>query len=112
MLERLDRGRWRRTWTPLAEEPGSRMRCCSASTRPAAAALGRAATCSSAASSTPSGALLDTPTEAERFACEALVAAVGSMVTMRIGIGAFDELPGMREPIIALAGKLLLADSA
>ena len=58
------------------------------------------------------GALLDTPTEAERFACEALVAAVSSMVTMRIGIGAFDELPGMREPIIALAGKLLHADSA
>ena len=37
-----------------------------------------------------------------RFACEALVAALSSMVTVRVGSGRFDELPGLREPMVEL----------
>lgn len=40
-----------------------------------------------------------------RFACEALVASVSSMVTVRVGSGRLDELPGLREPIIALVRR-------
>jgi AcrR family transcriptional regulator len=44
---------------------------------------------------------------ADRFACEALVAATSSMVTARVGSGRADELPGMREPLLGLAGRML-----
>ena len=52
-------------------------------------------------------AALDASSRADRFLCEALVAAISSMVTMRIGTGAIDELPGLREPIMELAGRLI-----
>jgi AcrR family transcriptional regulator len=44
----------------------------------------------------------------ERFACEALVAAVSSLVTARIGTGRAGELPALREPLVALARRLSL----
>jgi AcrR family transcriptional regulator len=44
----------------------------------------------------------------ERFACEALVAAVSSLVTARIGTGRPGELPALREPLVALARRLSL----
>ncbi len=41
-----------------------------------------------------------------RFACEALVASISSMVTVRVGSGRLDELPALREPIIELVGRV------
>ncbi len=46
------------------------------------------------------------PDSVGRFACEALVASVSSMVTVRVGSGRLDELPGLREPIIALVRRV------
>jgi AcrR family transcriptional regulator len=43
----------------------------------------------------------------DRFACEALVAALSSMVTVRVGSDRIDELPGLREPIIALVRRFM-----
>jgi AcrR family transcriptional regulator len=40
-----------------------------------------------------------------RFACEALVASISSMVTVRVGSGRLDELPTLREPIVALVRR-------
>ena len=45
---------------------------------------------------------------ADRFACEALVAAISSMVTVRVAAGEFDALPGLRTPLVALARRLRL----
>jgi len=42
----------------------------------------------------------------ERFACEALVAALISLVTARVSIGAYDDLPALREPLVALLDRL------
>jgi AcrR family transcriptional regulator len=54
------------------------------------------------------------PDSVGRFACEALVASLSSMVTVRVGSGRLEELPGLREPIMALvrraAGKPASAD--
>jgi AcrR family transcriptional regulator len=47
---------------------------------------------------------------AERFACEALVAAISSLVTARIGTGRADELPGLRPPLMALALRMRLGE--
>jgi len=44
----------------------------------------------------------------DRFACEALVAAVSSLVTARIGTGRADELPALRAPLMELARRLSL----
>jgi AcrR family transcriptional regulator len=41
-----------------------------------------------------------------RFACEALVASISSMVTVRVGSGRLEELPALREPIIALVRRV------
>src|SRR5262249_45036996 len=41
-----------------------------------------------------------------RFACEALVASISSMVTVRVGGGRLDELPALREPILALVRRV------
>jgi AcrR family transcriptional regulator len=41
-----------------------------------------------------------------RFACEALVAALSSMVTVRVGSDRLDELPGLREPIVGLVRQV------
>jgi AcrR family transcriptional regulator len=46
------------------------------------------------------------PESLGRFACEALVASISSMVTVRVGDGKLDELPALREPIIALVRRL------
>jgi AcrR family transcriptional regulator len=45
------------------------------------------------------------PDSVGRFACEALVASISSMVTVRVGSGRLDELPALREPIIALVRR-------
>lgn len=44
-----------------------------------------------------------------RFACEALVGAVASLVTVRVAVGALSELPGLREQIVALVDDHLTA---
>ncbi len=43
------------------------------------------------------------------FACEALVAAISSLVTARVGDGRAAELPELREPIISLVARMLPA---
>ena len=43
------------------------------------------------------------------FACEALVAAISSLVTSRVGEGRVAELPALRAPIIGLVPSLLPA---
>jgi AcrR family transcriptional regulator len=44
---------------------------------------------------------------ADRFACEAFVAAISAMVTSRVGRGRINELPALRDPMVGLAGRLL-----
>ncbi len=51
---------------------------------------------------------IDIDDASERFACEALVAAVSSLVTARIGAGRADELPALRAPLVELARRLSL----
>src|SRR6478609_3616571 len=43
---------------------------------------------------------------ADRFACEALVAAISSMVTLRVAAGESHALPGLRTPLVALDRRL------
>lgn len=40
-------------------------------------------------------------------ACEAFVGATSSMVTMRVATGDYDSLPGLREPLLNVARRLL-----
>ena len=48
----------------------------------------------------------DAPADStERFACEALVAAISSLVTARVGAGRADELLSLREPLVALVRR-------
>ncbi len=47
-------------------------------------------------------AVLDARTEQQRFACQALAAAIGSMVTARIAAGDSDGLLALREPLLDL----------
>src|SRR5436190_446605 len=51
-------------------------------------------------------------TAGDRFACEALVAAISSMVTVRVAAGEFDALPNLRLPLVELARRLRLAPAA
>jgi AcrR family transcriptional regulator len=51
---------------------------------------------------------LDPENESDRFACEALVAAVSSLVTARIGTGRAAELPALRGRLLELARRLSL----
>jgi AcrR family transcriptional regulator len=51
-------------------------------------------------------------TPADRFPCEALVAATSSMVTERVAAGEFDALPGLRPPLVQLARRLRLSPGA
>ena len=44
---------------------------------------------------------------ADRFACEALVAAISSLVTVRVAVGRLDELPKLRRPLLDVARRLL-----
>lgn len=41
----------------------------------------------------------------DRFMCEAIVAAVSSMVTMRVGLGRARELAELRQPLIELVAR-------
>ena len=43
----------------------------------------------------------------ERFACEVLVAAVGSMVTTRVALGDHETLPELRAPILDLVQRVI-----
>jgi AcrR family transcriptional regulator len=43
----------------------------------------------------------------ERFACEALVAAISSLVTSRVGAGRLDELDALRAPLVGLARRMV-----
>ncbi len=52
-------------------------------------------------------ATLNLTSDEDRFAAEAIVASVSSMVTMRIGSGQIETLPELREPIVALARRVL-----
>jgi AcrR family transcriptional regulator len=45
----------------------------------------------------------------ERFACEALVAAISSLVTSKVGAGRAHELPALREPLVDLVRRARLA---
>jgi len=47
----------------------------------------------------------------ERFACEALVAAISSLVTSRVGAGRLDELDELRAPLVGLAHRMVPASS-
>jgi AcrR family transcriptional regulator len=47
-------------------------------------------------------------TAADRFACEALVAAISSMVTVRVAAGEFDALPGLRRRLVEVARRMRL----
>lgn len=51
--------------------------------------------------------LVGARTAADRFACEALVAAVSSMVTVRVAAGELDQIPKLRRPIMNVARRLL-----
>jgi AcrR family transcriptional regulator len=51
-------------------------------------------------------------TPADRFACEALVAATSSMVTVRVAAGELDALPGLRAPLVSLARRLRITAGA
>jgi AcrR family transcriptional regulator len=51
---------------------------------------------------------VDADNESDRFACEALVAAVSSLVTARIGSGRAEELPALRGRLVELARRLSL----
>ena len=44
--------------------------------------------------------------DSDRFGAEVLVAAVSSMVTARVGLGRAADLPGLREPLVALLRRL------
>lgn len=50
--------------------------------------------------------MLGARTDDERFACEALVGAVSSMVTQRVSVGNAASLPELVDPIMRLAGAL------
>ena len=50
-------------------------------------------------------ALLGARTKRDRFACEAYVAAISSLVTTRVGAGRTDELPGLHAPMMDLVAR-------
>lgn len=52
-------------------------------------------------------ALFGARTRHARFACEAWVGAVSSMITMRVALGEFGEIPKLRAPLTELAIELL-----
>jgi AcrR family transcriptional regulator len=56
--------------------------------------------------------LVGARTAADRFACEALVNAVSSLVTVRVAAGDLEEIPKLRRPIMDVARRLLETRSA
>ena len=55
--------------------------------------------------------VLDARSADDRFACEALVAATGAMVTGRVAAGSAAELPALRAPLMRLARRLDVASA-
>jgi AcrR family transcriptional regulator len=53
--------------------------------------------------------LLGATGEADRFAAEAIVAAISSLVTVRVGTGHAADLPELRQPLLELAVRLFPA---
>ena len=51
--------------------------------------------------------LVGARSQADRFACEAVVAAVSSLVTVRVAAGDLDELPKLRRPIMDVTRRLV-----
>jgi len=51
-------------------------------------------------------------TAGDRFACEALVAAISSMVTVRVAAGEFEALPGLRRRLVEVARRMRLTPAA
>jgi S-adenosylmethionine synthetase len=54
--------------------------------------------------------VLGAHTEDDRFACEAVVAATGAMVTGRVAAGDAADLPALRAPIMRLVRRLRVAE--
>lgn len=54
-------------------------------------------------------AILEPADRDGRFACEAIVGAVSSMVTMRVATSDYNDLPRLRRPLVRLARRLLEA---
>jgi AcrR family transcriptional regulator len=52
-------------------------------------------------------ALLGAATQPDRFACEALVAAISAMVTARLGTGDVDGLRSLHAPLVGLVQRAL-----
>lgn len=50
--------------------------------------------------------MFDARSAADRALCEALVGAVSSLVTIRVAVGEFDQLPGLRSQIREIARRL------
>ncbi|HEU5475526.1 MAG TPA: TetR/AcrR family transcriptional regulator [Actinophytocola sp.] len=53
--------------------------------------------------------ILEARTPEDRFACEALVAAISSLVTNRVGTGQTACLPSLHEPLMALVRRAVAA---
>jgi AcrR family transcriptional regulator len=51
--------------------------------------------------------LLEARTADERFAVEAMVAAVSSLVTVRVAVGEYEQLPELLEPILGIAPRFM-----
>jgi AcrR family transcriptional regulator len=52
-------------------------------------------------------AMTGAETDEDRFACEALVGAVSSLVTMRVAVGEADTLPELADPVMGLIERWL-----
>jgi AcrR family transcriptional regulator len=51
--------------------------------------------------------LMEADGDDDRFACEALIAAISAMVTTRVALGADETLPELHEPIMGLVRRAL-----
>jgi AcrR family transcriptional regulator len=54
-------------------------------------------------------ALLEARTAEERFAVEAFVGAISSLVTVRVAVGEYEQLPELLDPILGLAPRFMPA---
>lgn len=53
------------------------------------------------------GGVFGARSQADRFACEALVAAISSMVTLRLAAGDIEGLRGLRAPLVRFTARAL-----
>jgi AcrR family transcriptional regulator len=51
--------------------------------------------------------MLETTTEHQRFACRMYVGAASALITNMVSLGRFDELPALREPLVAVVADAL-----